>query len=769
MISTYIMLTIAYVSGAVIALCDFGFAVIFSVCLIAAAGIKCLLKTSAKHKFFCCIFFLLGAIFMSNSWYADSKILSGCEGRYIEVQGVVTELPGTYDEYYSYVVRLEGLDYRDMHETPKDTIRVTSKMRFETGNRLKLRGFLSEIEEPDNSTEFDYRTYYKSKGIMYRLHAEEAELVNARAFIASPAYAGNYVKSRISFAIDRFYSGDAAALMKAVLLGCKSGFSSAFRRILVQTSAIRFLHPSYLHMFLIISLCEFCFFFAARRKRELLIIAALALYAVFNSDFNTFIRLILMFSLTAMYRRIRGFSHYPDLAAVVILALLIANPLFLTASWFVMAISLGVMQYIFYRPVSEKLSFIRNKNIRSVIAIWIIGTVGAMPLCAYYFYGESLYSIIFTLLYTPLSLLLVIISPITLCLYELTGGASIIGIICDAILRLMKNIPQLVALLPGYYLIIGKTTALGFIIFISLAMMIKLFLERRYSQRLFAAAVVCFSMITVQNVRIIADRGNLYAYFVNVGQGDGAAISISGKETILIDGGGGTAESQYNVGENVFVPYLSAKGFYNIDLAIVSHSHRDHAEGIIAAIENCRVHTVMLPDIDEQSEYRKMIIEAAQKNNTEIIYVDEGDRLDFKSGLVIEALSPYNSAQISDENNASLVLKLTYGETTMFFGGDAGKDVERQLCGKLGQIDIVKASHHGSKTSSGQEFVDEVKPEIVVFSVGENNMYGHPNEEVVKRFSETGAEILRTDTMGDIIIKADKTGIIEVNKFKEEL
>ena len=770
MISIYLMLTITYVAGAVIAVyADFGFAVIFSVCMLVIVGLKCMLKLSEKNKLFCCIFLLLGTVLMSNSWYADSKILSGCEGRYVEVQGVVVELPGVYDGYYSYTVRLEQLDYRDLHEPIKDTIHVTSEMQFDTGNRLKLRGFLREIDGPDNSTEFDYRLYYKSKGILYRMHAEEAELVAARAVVISPAYAGNYIKSRICFAIDKFFSGDSAALMKSVLLGCKSGFSDTFRKMLVKTSAMRFLHPSYLHMFLIISICEFCFVFTSRRKRELIIIAALVIYAVFNSDFNTFTRLILLFALMTVYRRIRGFSHYPDLISIVILALLIANPMLLTASWFVMSISMGIMQYIFFRPVSERLVFIRNKAFRSVISVWLIGTVGVMPLSAYYFYGASFYSIIFTLFYTPLSLILFIISPITLCMYELFGGANLLGVICDAILRLMKNIPQLVAMLPGYYVMLGKTTVIGFIIFILLAAMIKLYLERRYNEKSFiAAAIVCFSLITGQNIQAIADRGNLYAYFVNVGQGDGAVINISGKDTILIDGGGASADNTYNVGEDVFVPYLSAKGFYNIELAIVSHSHSDHIEGIIAAVENCRIHTVMLPDIDEKSEYRKRLIEAAQKNDTEIIYADEGDRLDFESGLVIEVLSPIGSIPISDENNASLVLKLTYGETTMFFGGDAGKDIERQLQGKLGQIDIVKASHHGSKTSSSQEFIDEVSPELVVFSVGKNNMYGHPNEDVVNRFSDSGAEIMRTDKMGDIVVKANKSGIIEVRKFKED-
>lgn len=771
MISTYILLTIAYIAGAAASVCaDYGLTMIFSVCMLIMSGLKCLLKAaSAKCMLLCCCFFLFGAILMSNSWYRESEILSGCTGRYTEVQGVVIGLPVSNDGYYSYTVQLENLNYQNINTNLNETVHLTSEMKFDTGNRLKFRGFLSEIDAPDNSTDFDYRTYYKGKGIKYRLHADEAELVSARAFIASPLYIGNYLKSRLAFAIDRFYTGDSAALMKSVLLGCRSGFSDSFYKILIRTSAVRFLHPSYLHMFLLISLCECCFVLAPKRKRELIILSVLFVYAVFSSDFNTFIKLFIMCALTLLYRRIRGFSHYPDIAAVTVLILLIANPLFLFASWFVISVSIGILQYIFYRPISARFCFIKNKKLRCAVCSWLIGTIGIMPFCAYYFYGESLYGIIFSLVYTPLSLLLFLIAPITLFMYEVFGGANIIGILCDSILSLMKNIPQLVSLLPGHYIMLGKTTAAGFVIYISFAAMLKLYMEKKYKHKTFiVSAAVCFSFIAALGIQTLADRGNLYAYFVNVGQGDGAVINIRGMDTILIDGGGAEPESTYNTGEKVFVPYLAAKGFNRIELAIVSHCHQDHAEGIIAAIENCRVHTVMLPDIDEKSEYRDMIIEAAHKNDTEIIYVDEGDRLDFKSGLVIEVLSPNRSAQISDENDASLVLKLTYGETTLFFGGDASAAVEKQLRGRLGQIDIVKALHHGSKTSSAQAFVDEVRPEYVIFSAGKNNMYGHPNEEVISRFSDAGAQILRTDIMGDIIIKADKKGVFDVRRFKEE-
>ena len=146
-----------------------------------------------------------------------------------------------------------------------------------------------------------------------------------------------------------------------------------------------------------------------------------------------------------------------------------------------------------------------------------------------------------------------------------------------------------------------------------------------------------------------------------------------------------------------------------------------------------------------------------------------GDKLEFNSGLNIDVLYPQKAAVLDEENDYSLGLKLDYNGTALFFGGDMTEEAEEQILGRVGEIDVVKVSHHGSKTSSSAEFVAETSPDYAVISVGADNMYGHPAERVVNEYVNSGARVLRTDLMNDIVLKSEGGGKISAAWYGEEL
>ncbi|MBS7298008.1 MAG: DNA internalization-related competence protein ComEC/Rec2 [Eubacteriales bacterium] len=737
-----------------------GISFLFAFVLMLLTAMGVFAKRLDGRRLICAVGALVGVIGFSFATEPSATILDNYVGRYIEIEGVISEVPDEHNEYYSYVLRTEKLRYNNEEAKLKNKLRITCENELSTGNRVAFRGFLKEIDSPENSTEFDYKRYFKSKGIGFSLHADELQLIDARAFLFSPIYAVEYVKCRISAAIDRFYTDDDAGMIKAVLLGQKSEFTDEFQKILVSTSALRFLYPSFLHIFFLLSVCELLFAAIPKRKRDIIIAVALLCFALFYGNYMSFVRSALILAGIIIYRRLRGFSHYTDIAAMVVSVCLVANPLLLYNSGFVMSVAIGIILNWFRLPLEERLGFIKNRKIRTMVSVWIIGTVGLTPLSAYFFNGASLYSIIFTFLYTPLSLLLFIISPVTLMFYEIFGSAGIFGIVVDVIIDLMQKLPQMVSLLPGYHLALAKTTVVGFAVFVIAVYLIKCAVDRDTGKAGFKAATIGLAVIIVgYTVDVFSDFGKMKLTFVNVGQSDGAILDIVGKDRILIDGGGGMADSEYNIGEKVFLPYLTAKGYSKIDLAIVSHCHRDHVEGIIAAIENLDVHTVMLSGCNEGGEYRERVVAAAEANETEILYVNAGDKLEFESGLLIEVLSPYKNDSFDEENDYSLALRMNYNDTTMFFGGDMSENIEKRLVGNIGEVDIIKVSHHGSKTSSSERFVAETSPDFAVFCVGRNNMYSHPDEEVVERYYKHGAKILRTDTMCDITLMCDKDRI----------
>ncbi len=746
-----------------------GYALLFSVCLGILSVVGVLLKRFNVRKIIYSAAVIIGVVVMSYAAEPAASLFDSYLDRYIEVEGIICEIPDEYDEHYSYIVSLEKLTYRGNVEEVDAKIRITSETEFSTGNRVAFRGFLDTISSPDNSTEFDYRIYYKGKGIEFEMHADEAQLIDERAFMLSPVYAAEYIKNRIGASIDKFYTDDDAGMIKAVLLGNRSEFSDEFEKTLVRTSALRLLYPSFLHTFLLLSICEFIFAAIPKRKREPLIVIALMIFAIFYGNYITFVRAALVLAVVMIYCRLRGFSHYPDIVSIVVTVCLVSNPLLIYNSGFVMSVSVGVLMHFFRYPLCAKLKFIKNINARNMISVWLIGTFGLMPFSAYFFNGIPVYSIIFTFVYTPLTLMLFILSPIVLLMFELFGTASFLGIFVDGLIDIMKKLPEMVALLPGHYITLAKTTSVGFAVVFLIAYILKCVADKRTKQTNFKLSVIGLTVIfAVYSISAFSEIGKMFVTFVNVGQGDAAIIDIRGRDTILIDGGGGTADSEYSIGEEVFLPYLTAKGYSKIDLAIVSHCHRDHIEGIVAAIENLKVSAVMMSDSGEGAEYREMIVSAAEKSGTEIVYVSAGDRIEFDSGFSIDVLSPEKNAEFADENDYSLALKMSYNGVDMFFGGDITVDAEKRIAGKIGEVDIAKVSHHGSASSSSREFIGEVKPLFAVCSVGANNMYSHPADRVVADYAKSGARILRTDTMGDIILECDGDKVV-AGWYKEVL
>lgn len=262
--------------------------------------------------------------------------------------------------------------------------------------------------------------------------------------------------------------------------------------------------------------------------------------------------------------------------------------------------------------------------------------------------------------------------------------------------------------------------------------------------------------------------GTVEVTFVNVGQGDGAIVDAPYRGTILIDGGGGAEYSDYNVGEKVFLPYLETEGITRIEAAFVSHYHKDHAEGIIAAIENLRVKNVFMPDVMPDSPIRLKIEAAAKEHNTKIHYISEDSKVVFDNGLTVSAIVPTAKTKLisEDENDTSLVYNVEYGGFSCAFTGDMSAFAERNLIseGKTFDCDVLKVAHHGSDTSTSEEWLDALKPEYAVISVGEDNGYGLPSNEVLDRLE--GTEVLRTDENGDIKIIGDKNGVRKINSFR---
>jgi competence protein ComEC len=269
--------------------------------------------------------------------------------------------------------------------------------------------------------------------------------------------------------------------------------------------------------------------------------------------------------------------------------------------------------------------------------------------------------------------------------------------------------------------------------------------------------------------------GRLHIDFLDVGQGDSALITMPTGETLLVDGGGKVNfNSLYvlradeepelfepdvqRIGETVVSAFLWEKGYDKVDYILASHADADHIQGLSDVARNFKIRAAIFGRAPFQDSVFIELYNVLRKKNIPIAVVSQGGILDF-GDVKIEILYPYQdeSAEAISDNNHSIVLRVNFGSRKFLFTGDIERETEGELIknAELLKADVVKVAHHGSKTSSTQEFVESAQAKVAVIPVGRESPYGHPKPEVVERWKAAGAKIITTGENGTVSLSTD--------------
>ena len=242
--------------------------------------------------------------------------------------------------------------------------------------------------------------------------------------------------------------------------------------------------------------------------------------------------------------------------------------------------------------------------------------------------------------------------------------------------------------------------------------------------------------------------------FLDVGQGDSALITMPDGTRLLVDGGGNMTEAARRIGETVVSEYLWWRGLSEVDYVLATHADADHIDGLNDILKNFNVRSALIARRPANDPEFAKFSETLAETNTHAEVIHAGDVIRF-GDVEVTVLWPPAGGELST-NNDSIVLRLKFGERSILMTGDIERQAERALTALQDlRVDVVKVPHHGSKTSSTDDFVRATNPSLAIISVGRNSMFGHPHKEVVQRWQANGATVLTTGECGTITITTD--------------
>ena len=700
-------------------------------------------------------FIMAAAILVTDSitgYTAD--YLESFNGDNAAVTGTVTSVVKKDDEYFKLQLSDVSIISDNGAKSYKKKILVNvysdiKEYRTVLWDRIYVSGEVSIPKERSNPKTFDYRRYLKSIGIRCIITAENMQTVKKAGGIAA------LLKTAKCRTADIFESviGDEAAVVMGLLFGETSGIDEDIIETFRRGGTAHVLAVSGLHLGLLYSfLCRF-----KRKKRsipaDIAIVLFLTAYTALAGFTASVVRACLMIFIHIAGNHLNRRYDLVSSSCVSMIIILAVNPMQIYSAGFQMSflavITLGIMI-----PLIQK-------KIKGILLPMIAVQTGMVPYTMYTFNYVSLTSVISNI---PVYFIAAAMIP---------AGISVIALCWLPVIA--KPAAMITALFVKLLLWCNDFTYMGGVFTFDVASPSVIFLAvyyififyicseegqiaviRRNCKKIaavFAAAVICGAGCSAY----LSDGfEKTDMVFADVGQGDCLHIKAGGKN-ILIDGGG---SYNYNTGKSTLKPYLLKNGVTKVDMAIATHLHTDHYQGLKELSQTYRIKKL---GVYEANSVNENSLKKEFKTD-EILYLAAGDVINISKDVYIEILSPRrgNALDEEDENKNSLVLRVNVKGSSVLMTGDIDENGEKALISDADvKCDILKVAHHGSRYSSCEKFIGAASPEIAVIQVGKNT-YGHPSDEVIKRLKEHKITVLRNDKQGAVGIKVNKAGKTEI-------
>ena len=586
-----------------------------------------------------------------------------------------------------------------------------SKIKINLGDKIEVIGTLKKPENNKNKELFDYKKYLERNNIKYIVNAKTIKKLNNNKSIYY------YIKQKIlnhlgnNSYLNTFLVGDKSLINKESIRSYQeNGISHLF--------AISGMHITLLSMIITKILRKFLSEEKAFRYTSIMLLLYLFLVGLSPS----ILRGVLFFILFGLNKIYYFYVKPINLFLIIISFSLMINPnyIFDVGFQYSYLISFSLI------CLSDKLK--STNYFISLFKVSVVSFVTSIPITLYNFYQINILSIIYNLFFVPLvSLLIFPLSLITFIIKPI-----------EPLFNFFVNFMEKISILLSQ-INIGKVTFIKLPIFIYILyfLLIILFVTLKKKYYLYVLIILILLHFLIPHI-----NSKNYIYFIDVEQGDSTLLHINRKNTLIDTGGNRNKDIFYNV----IKPMMKSKGISKIDNLIITHGDYDHMGEAINLVNNFKVEKVIF-NCGEFNDLEKELIKVLNKKK--IPYYSCISELNIENNK----LYFLNTKEYDNENDNSNVIYTELNGHKFIFMGDAGIEREKDILAKynISDVDVLKVGHHGSRTSSSKEFINEVNPKYAIISVGKNNRYGHSNKEILNNLEQS--KIYRTDWDGSIIVK----------------
>ena len=709
--------------------------------------------------------FLLGVFHMGREMeFRDTYMSKVSDGVRIAVWGELLKIEDT-DYGKRGLLSDCYIDFGEGVMHCNDILVYTSKDLTQIGQIHKITGKVNMFMTARNEGNFDSLLYYQSLKIDFAVDEESYVVLEKQTDIWKRVLL--IFRERIGKVYDECLSEKAAGFYQAMVLGNKINLDESLKELFLiggisHILAISGLHVSILGrgIFRLLRSAGIGFGIAGICAGTLL----LAYGSMVGGSASTIRAIGMMLMFFSAQWIGRSYDMLNALGGMVIF-LLWDNPFLIenTGFWFsVMALlGVGFVGRELSTKQEKKWEKAQKQRIWDASGLWMsIGiTMTTLPVTAVSYFEIPLYSPLVNFLVLP------ILTPV----FGLAVIGGLLGVCtpfhrvtefllqpCEWLFGLYEFVCELVSNLPGAGIICGKPERWQVVLYylvlfggVYLAQKIKAQeqLFSRRNQTLFGVICICALCIFWPKFH------DFEITFLDVGQGDGIYISAGDGTSYFIDGGSSNVNE---VGANRILPFLKAKAVKRIDYWFVSHADKDHISGLFEILEKgYKVEYIVLPELCSNDKTCDNLRLVARNAGVEIIYMEPGDKVYSKKieFLCIGPIMEEGKGIGKDRNENSMVLQMVWNNSfTALFAGDISTEIENRLCqsGALKDVNLFKATHHGSNYSNGTRLLETITPEYIVVSCSLKNLYGHPGAKAVERMESCGAEIFYTKEVGQI-------------------